>query len=348
MSSTRSCNTSIKMATNEESRGLMSLFDWFANRQKSGSISRERQQPEIADGLWNKCAACGVLAYTKELRANQMVCLECGYHVRVDSDERISQLIDANTWTPLDENLRPEDPLQFRDRKAYSDRLTETQEKTDLVDAVQTGEGQLEGLPVALGVMDFRFMGGSMGSVVGEKLTRLVEFATQKRYSVIIVCASGGARMQEGMLSLMQMAKISAALDRHREAQLLYIPVLTNPTMGGVTASFAMLGDIILAEPKAKIGFAGRRVIEQTLREKLPDDFQTAEDLLCHGFVDAIVPRTQLKKTLKQLISLHQTQTTTHHLVQWEAMALSSSSISGRVSASGGVEAQRAFGWANR
>ena len=314
------------MANNEESRGLMSLFDWFANRRKSGPISQERQERDIADGLWNKCTACGVLAYAKDLRANQMVCMDCGHHVRVYSDERICQLIDAHTWMPLDEDLRPTDPLQFRDRKAYSDRLTETQEKTGLVDAVQTGFGQLDNLPIALGVMDFRFMGGSMGSVVGEKLTRLVERATQKRYSVVIVCASGGARMQEGMLSLMQTAKISAALERHREAQLLYIPVLTNPTTGGVTASFAMLGDIILAEPKATIGFAGRRVIEQTLREKLPDEFQTAEDLLHHGFVDAIIPRTQLKKTLAMLIHLHQPFPTSSHLVPWESMALSANS----------------------
>lgn len=314
------------MTNNEESRGLMSLFDWFANRRKSGSINKERQERDIADGLWNKCTACGVLAYTKDLRTNQMVCLECGHHVRVSSNERISQLIDANTWMPLDEQLRPSDPLQFRDRKAYSDRLRETQEKTGLIDAVQTGFGQLNNLPIALGVMDFRFMGGSMGSVVGEKLTRLVERATQKQYPVIIICASGGARMQEGMLSLMQMAKISAALELHREAKLLYIPVLTNPTTGGVTASFAMLGDIILAEPKATIGFAGRRVIEQTLREKLPDEFQTAEDLLHHGFVDAIVPRTQLKKTLAQLISLHQPLPNTSHRMTWEEMTLSSTS----------------------
>ncbi len=308
--------------TNEDSRGLMSLFDWFANRRKSGPISRERQEREIADGLWNKCLACGILAYTKDLRANQMVCLECGHHERVYSDERIRQMIDADTWLPLDEQLCPVDPLQFRDRKPYSDRLVETQKKTGLVDAVQTGFGQLDGLPVALGVMDFRFMGGSMGSVVGEKLTRLVERATQKRYPAIIVCASGGARMQEGMLSLMQMAKISAALERHQEAKLLYIPILTDPTTGGVTASFAMLGDIILAEPKATIGFAGRRVIEQTLRTKLPDEFQTAEDLLHHGFVDAIVLRTQMKKTLAQLIRLHQ-PLPVHRQVSLEAMTLS-------------------------
>ncbi|NMG10860.1 acetyl-CoA carboxylase, carboxyltransferase subunit beta [Brasilonema sp. UFV-L1] len=321
------------MANNEESRGLKSLLDWFANRRKSGSTILERQEREIADGLWHKCSQCGVLTYTKDLRANQMVCVECGHHNRVDSDERIRQLIDANTWKAMDEHLRPTDPLQFRDRKPYVDRLRETQDRLGLVDAVKTGLGQINGLPIALGVMDFRFMGGSMGSVVGEKLTRLIEQATQRRYPIVIVCTSGGARMQEGMLSLMQMAKISAALQRHQEARLPYIPVLTNPTTGGVTASFAMLGDIILAEPKATIGFAGRRVIEQTLREKLPDDFQTAEDLLKHGFIDDIVPRTQLKQTLAQLIALHQppAPTATHHsmdsMVVWETRTLSSTAV---------------------
>jgi acetyl-CoA carboxylase carboxyl transferase subunit beta len=292
----------------------MSLFDWFANRQKAGPISKDRQEREIADGLWAKCEACDVLTYTKDLRANQMVCLECNHHIRIYSDERIRQLIDPNTWIAIDEGLYATDPLKFRDRKPYGDRLRETQEKLKLLDAVQTGVGQLDTLPVALGVMDFRFMGGSMGSVVGEKLTRLIERATRERFAVIIVCASGGARMQEGMLSLMQMAKISGALERHRAARLLYLSVLTHPTTGGVTASFAMLGDIILAEPKATIGFAGRRVVEQTLREKLPDDFQTAEYLLKHGFVDAIVPRTQLKKTLAQLIRLHQPSASPTHL----------------------------------
>lgn len=313
------------MANNEESRGLKSLFDWFANRRKSGAINLERQEREIADGLWHKCPKCGVLSYTKDLKANQMVCTECGHHNRVDSDERIRQLIDANTWQPMDENLRPTDPLQFKDRKPYSDRIRETQDKIGLIDAVKTGLGQINGLPIALGVMDFRFMGGSMGSVVGEKITRLIELATQRRYPVVIVCTSGGARMQEGMLSLMQMAKISGALQRHSDTKLLYIPILTNPTTGGVTASFAMLGDIILAEPKATIGFAGRRVIEQTLREKLPEDFQTAEDLLKHGFVDEIVSRTQLKNTLTQLIALHQPMPTPPNKVLWESMKLSSS-----------------------
>ncbi|CBN53785.1 acetyl-CoA carboxylase, carboxyltransferase subunit beta [Kamptonema animale CS-326] len=286
----------------------MSLFDWFADRRKAVPNSEQRPEREIADGLWIKCEACGALTYAKDLRANFMVCLECGHHLRVYSEERIEQLIDANTWKAIDWGLCATDPLKFRDRKQYSDRLRETQEKTGLVDAVQTGLGQLESLPIALAVMDFQFMGGSMGSVVGEKITRLIERATLEGLPAIVVCASGGARMQEGMLSLMQMAKISGALERHREAKLLYIPVLTHPTTGGVTASFAMLGDIIIAEPKATIGFAGRRVIEQTLREKLPENFQTAEYLLAQGFVDAIVPRTQLKKTLAQLIRLHQPQ----------------------------------------
>lgn len=284
----------------------MSLFDWFANRQKTEPKVQQQQEREIADGLWTKCPNCGVLAYTKDLLANQLVCVDCGHHNRVESEERIRQLVDANTWNCLDEQIRPTDPLKFRDRKSYSDRLRETQEKTGLTDAVRTGTGTIDGLPLALGVMDFRFMGGSMGSVVGEKLCRLTERATDESLPLVIICASGGARMQEGMLSLMQMAKISGALNRHREAKLLYIPVLTNPTTGGVTASFAMLGDIIIAEPKATIGFAGKRVIEQTLREKLPEGFQTSEYLLKHGFVDAIVPRPHLKKTLAQLISLHQ------------------------------------------
>jgi acetyl-CoA carboxylase carboxyl transferase subunit beta len=284
----------------------MSLFDWFDNIRKTEPSVQKRQEREIADGLWTKCQVCNAVAYTKDLKANQLVCLECGYHGMVNSDERIRQLIDTKTWQPMNEEIRPTDPLKFRDRKEYHLRLQEYQTKTGLSDAVKTGTGLIDGLPIALGVMDFRFMGGSMGSVVGERLCRLIEHATAERFPVVIICASGGARMQEGMLSLMQMAKISGALHHHQAAKLLYIPVLTHPTTGGVTASFAMLGDTILAEPKATIGFAGRRVIEQTLREKLPEGFQTSEYLLQHGFVDAIIPRTQLKKTLAQLIGLHQ------------------------------------------
>ena len=284
----------------------MSLIDWFANIRKTEPPIQKQQEREIADGLWTKCSACGTVAYTKDLQANQLVCPECNHHDRVTSNERIKQLIDPKTWQPLNEEIIPTDPLKFRDRKEYRLRIQDYQAKTGLTDAVKTGTGLIDGLPIALGVMDFRFMGGSMGSVVGEKLCRLIEHATAESFPVVIICASGGARMQEGMLSLMQMAKISGALHRHQEAKLLYIPVLTNPTTGGVTASFAMLGDIILAEPKATVAFAGRRVIEQTTREKLPEDFQTSEYYLQHGFVDAIVPRTQLKKTLAQLISLHQ------------------------------------------
>lgn len=284
----------------------MSLLDWFDNLRKSEPEIKPQQEREIADGLWTKCPHCGVLSYTKDLQANYMVCSECEHHMMVGSDERIAQLIDHDTWQVLNDHLLPTDPLHFHDRKSYSDRIKDLHSKTPLTDAVTTGTGLIDGLPIALGVMDFRFMGGSMGSVVGERLTRLIEHATANSFPVVIVCASGGARMQEGMLSLMQMAKISGALQRHRDKKLLYLPVLSHPTTGGVTASFAMLGDLILAEPGAMIAFAGRRVIEQTLREKLPDDFQTAEYLLKHGFVDAIVSRTQLKKTLAHLISLHQ------------------------------------------
>jgi acetyl-CoA carboxylase carboxyl transferase subunit beta len=202
--------------------------------------------------------------------------------------------------------LSPGDPLEFKDQKQYVERLKDAQQRTGLQDAVQTGTGMLDGIPVALGVMDFNFMGGSMGSVVGEKITRLIEYATQEGLALILVCASGGARMQEGIFSLMQMAKISAALQVHQDsAKLLYISVLTSPTTGGVTASFAMLGDFIFAEPKALIGFAGRRVIEQTLREQLPDDFQTSEYLLHHGLVDLIVPRSYLKQALSETVTFH-------------------------------------------
>lgn len=285
----------------------MSLFDWFAaNRENNEAALHPQQEREIADGLWTKCKSCGALTYTKDLINNQMVCKECGFHNRVSSRDRIKQIIDDGTWQEISDQILPTDPLKFRDKKAYSDRLTDYQARSGLNDAVITGHGLIDGLPIALAVMDFGFMGGSMGSVVGEKICRLVEYGTAEGLPVIVFCASGGARMQEGMLSLMQMAKISGALERHRDKKLLYIPVLTHPTMGGVTASFAMLGDLILAEPKAAIGFAGRRVIEQTIREKLPDDFQTSEYLLQHGFVDAIVPRTEMKKTLAQMVSLHQ------------------------------------------
>jgi acetyl-CoA carboxylase carboxyl transferase subunit beta len=283
----------------------MSLFDWFADRRKATPVVRTTQDVEDGDGLWSKCPECGLVVYRKDLIANASVCSGCGHHHRLDSSARLQLMADEGSFEPIDRDLAPTDPLAFKDRRSYADRILDSQSSTGLRDAVVTGFGRLDGMPLALGVMDFRFMGGSMGSVVGEKLTRLIEAATERRIPVVIVCASGGARMQEGMLSLMQMAKVSGALQRHRQAELLYIPLLTHPTTGGVTASFAMLGDLILAEPKALIGFAGRRVIEQTLREKLPEGFQTAEYLQDHGFIDHIVPRTRLKATLSSLLRLH-------------------------------------------
>ncbi len=283
----------------------MSLFDWFAARRKDQFVGKVIQETDESDGLWGKCPECSQVVYRKDLLTNANVCNNCGHHNRINCQERIKLLVDEGSFKPLNKNLSPLDPLGFKDRRAYADRLRESQASTGMKDGVMTGLCQVEDIPLALAVMDFRFMGGSMGSVVGEKITRLVEKATSEKLPLLIICASGGARMQEGMLSLMQMAKISGALERHREARHLYMPLLTHPTTGGVTASFAMLGDLILAEPKALIGFAGRRVIEQTLREKLPENFQTAEYLLEHGFVDKIIPRTQLRKTLGTLLTLH-------------------------------------------
>lgn len=293
----------------------MSLFDWFAETRsraseayyrKTPNLNQNSQEREIPDGLWHKCSSCNALTYVKDLKTNLMVCPECGHHNQVDAYERIAQLIDAGTWQEMDADLTSCDPLGFKDRKPYIDRIKEYKQKTGLSDGVITGTGKIDGCNTALAVMDFRFMGGSMGSVVGEKITRMLETATAKRFPALIFCASGGARMQEGILSLMQMAKTSAALERHRQANLLYIAVLTNPTTGGVTASFAMLGDIILAEPKALIGFTGRRVIEQTLKQKIPEGFQSSEYLLAHGFVDAVVSRTKLKQNLSMILKMHQ------------------------------------------
>lgn len=283
----------------------MSLLDWFADRRKTAPLVRAAPENDEGDGLWSKCPECAEVVYRKDLLANASVCSACGHHHRINSEERLRLLMDPDSFVESDAGLSPTDPLTFKDRRAYADRIRDSQQSTGMRDAVVCGIGKLEGFPLAVSVMDFRFMGGSMGSVVGEKLTRLIETATAKRLPVLVVCASGGARMQEGMLSLMQMAKVSGALERHRSQELLYIPLLTHPTTGGVTASFAMLGDLILAEPKALIGFAGRRVIEQTLREKLPDDFQTAEYIQDHGFVDAIVPRTKLRSTMASLLELH-------------------------------------------
>lgn len=284
----------------------MSLSDWLLekrNVQASNSISTDRLK--TPEGLWIKCDNCGLLMYYKALNRNYKVCPQCQHHFPTSSQERIEQIIDKDTWRPINDKLASTDPLGFADQKLYGKRLQDMKIKTGLQDAVQTGTGKISGMNVAIGIMDFRFMGGSMGSVVGEKLTRLIEIATKKQIPAIILCASGGARMQEGLLSLMQMAKISSALQKHHDAGLLYLPILTSPTTGGVTASFAMLGDLIIAEPKALIAFAGRRVIEQTIKEDLPDNFQTSEYLFAHGFIDLIVPRTELQEKLKQILLLH-------------------------------------------
>lgn len=287
----------------------MSMLAWIEDQRKMKLLNIPKKEVIGSDGsqgLWTRCDNCGVILYVKHLKENQSICFGCGYHLQMNSQERIDNLIDPETWHPLDEILSPCDPLEFFDQKNYTERLKEAQEKTGLQDAIQTGTGMLDGIPIALGVMDFNFMGGSMGSVVGEKITRLIEYATQEGLTLILVCASGGARMQEGILSLMQMAKISAALQVYQSsANLLYISVLTSPTTGGVTASFGMLGDLIFAEPKALIGFAGRRVIEQTLQEQLPEDFQTAEYLLHHGLLDLIVPRFFLKQALSETINFY-------------------------------------------
>jgi len=283
----------------------VSLIDWFAARRKDQFVGKVSQDTDEGDGLWAKCSECSQVAYRKDLISNFNVCSNCGHHNRINSDERINIIADKNSFKEFDSSLSPTDPLGFKDRRAYADRIKESQAGTGLRDGVVTGICSVNSMPLALAVMDFRFMGGSMGSVVGEKITRIIEKATLENFPILIVCASGGARMQEGMLSLMQMAKISGALKKHKEKNLLYMPLLTHPTTGGVTASFAMLGDLILAEPKALIGFAGRRVIEQTLREKLPDNFQTAEYLLEHGFVDVIVKRKDLKDTLTKILKIH-------------------------------------------
>lgn len=283
---------------------FISILSWIED-QKKLKILNGNKNAEPAS-LWTRCDNCGTILYIKHLKKNQHVCFACGYHLQMNSRERIKSLIDAGTWRPLDEILSPCNPLNFCDQQTYNERLKEAQERTNLQDAILTGTGLLDGIPVALGSMDFNFMGGSMGSVVGEKITRLIEHSTQEGYILILICASGGARMQEGILSLMQMAKISSALQVYQSsANLLYFSILTSPTTGGVTASFAMLGDLIFAEPNALIGFAGRRVIEQTLQEQLPENFQTAEYLLEHGLCDLIIPRSFLKQALSETITLY-------------------------------------------
>ncbi len=262
----------------------------------------EEKTPNIPNGMWIKCDSCGKVLYKKDLEENVKVCSSCGKYFRMNAKERLELIIDTGTFRELDTDIKTVNPLDF---EGYEDKIRQSKEVSQLDEAVITGFGKIFGEDVVIGVMDSNFMMGSMGSVVGEKITRAIETATENRLPIIICTASGGARMQEGMFSLLQMAKTSAAIGRHNEEGLLYIPILTDPTTGGVIASFAMLGDIIISEPGTLIGFAGRRVIEQTIKQKLPEDFQSAEFLLEHGFLDKIVERKDLKKTLYKIIDMH-------------------------------------------
>jgi acetyl-CoA carboxylase carboxyl transferase subunit beta len=256
------------------------------------------------DDIWVKCPGCREIAFRKEIERNLNVCLKCGHHLRLTVEQRLAITIDRGEWRELFAGLTIGDPLGFTDTRPYPQRMETARRASGRADAVVTGAGKIEGHAAAIAIMDFQFMGGSMGVVVGEKIARLMDHALKRRLPVIVFCASGGARMQEGALSLMQMAKVSAAIARLRDARTPYISVLCDPTTGGVAASFASLGDLNIAEPGAVIGFAGRRVIEQTTNQQLPEDFQTAEFLLAHGMLDAIVSRNQMRHTLGRLLTM--------------------------------------------
>lgn len=268
----------------------------FFSKPKYSTVTVQKK--DIPRDLWTKCPASGEIVYNKQLVENNMVVPKSGYHFPLNASDRINSLLDQGSFQECDNDLVSQDPLQFKGTSSYPERLEHYQKKTGMKDAVLSGIGRMDGLPVSIAVMDFRFLGASMGSVVGEKITRSIERGTELGIPVVIVCASGGARMYEGILSLMQMAKTSAALARHGKAGLPYISILTNPTMAGVMASFASLGDIILAEPGALIGFAGPRVIKETTRQDLPEGFQTAEFLLEHGLIDQIVERANMRQAV--------------------------------------------------
>jgi len=273
---------------------------WFKKGKTEEAEPPKRSK--VAEGMWLKCNHCREIVYRKEVDRNNKVCPKCDYHFPISVIERINLLVDLGTFKEWDPELEPQDPLQFEDTRTYKERIKAQQEKTGRKDAMVIGQGAINGRKVALCVFDFGFMGGSMGSVVGEKICRAVDRALEGRMPLILVTASGGARMQEGILSLMQMAKTSAAVAKLGEAKLPFISILADPTFGGVTASIAMLGDVIIAEPKALIGFAGPRVIEQTIKQQLPDQFQRAEFLLDHGMIDMIVERKQLKEAVSTLV----------------------------------------------
>ena len=274
---------------------------WFKKAKKRIAAKNKDAASRVPEGLWVKCPECSQILYNKDLVASLNVCPKCGHHFRVNATERLRMLFDGE-WTEYDKHLVSTDPLNFTDTKPYKSRLKAGIGTTGLKDAIVVASGHLDGLPVIIAAMEYGFIGGSMGVVVGEKITRAIERAMDERLPIVIVCCSGGARMMEGARSLMQMAKICGALARLDRAKLPYIAVLTDPTTGGVTASFAMLGDLNIAEPKAQIGFAGPRVIEQTIRQELPKGFQTSEFLLDHGFIDMIVDRRKMKEELSRLL----------------------------------------------
>ena len=276
---------------------------WF-KKDKTPLAQSEAKKVKVPEGLWTKCQSCSEVIISKEIEKNLNVCPKCNHHFRVSARQRFDLLLDEGSFVEYDQNLVSVDFLRFKDSKSYQERINAALAKGGSKDAIICGEGTIESTPVQLAIFDFSFMGGSMGSVVGEKITRAIERALDKHTPVIIVSASGGARMQESILSLMQMAKTSAALAKLREKGLPFISVLTDPTTGGVTASFAMLGDINIAEPKALIGFAGPRVIEQTIRQKLPEGFQRAEYLLEHGMIDIIVERKDMRPTLSKILKM--------------------------------------------
>jgi len=275
---------------------------WFRKTKKPKAVRMDRPRSTVPEGLWVRCEGCKEIVYSRDLDRNLKVCPKCGYHFRIDARTRLSLLLDDPQPRELFAGISPVDPLNFRDSKRYRDRLKSYQQAVGERDAVIVAQGTIEENPVVVAAMEYRFMGGSMGSVVGEKIARAAERACERKWPFVVVSASGGARMQEGVLSLMQMAKISAALARLRSARVPYISLLTDPTTGGVTASFAMLGDLNIAEPGALIGFAGPRVIEQTIRQSLPEGFQRSEFLLEHGFLDMVVPRAEMKETLARCL----------------------------------------------